>query len=689
MGSGQWVPNGVSLKTVGIASPESRNGRTAASVEKRLQGEQRHLLIVFRAVPGQAEIEQLRQQGITVLQYVPERGLMATVPAAASLADLDVEWYGPLEPLQKLSPRLVDAGLPRAPAGDTAEFTILVEFHGDVSRGDMAAIAASEGVHLVENPNLVSWQAMVRGTAARLVQLAGWDEVLYLFPASRELESLTPAEACRGALTAAGSIGQLTARVGEGWDGDGKGSADLNYYFSSYTGRLSQEQVRSEILRAMREWASVVKVSFAPGATADLRRTINVLFASGEHRDGYAFDGAGKTLAHAFFPAPPNPETIAGDLHLDDDEPWQTASNIDLFSVALHELGHSLGLSHSDNPAAVMYPYYRRVSTLSADDIDSIREIYAAHSGTPDVATPGGTPSPTPTPAPAPVAPLLLGIEQPATVNTTTTSATLNLQGTTAGGSAVGQVAWTNQRGGSGVASGFRPWTAAVPLQLGENIITLIATDNAQARNSQQIRVVRETGGTTPAPAALSLRIVTPQAGGVYQTGQATVTLAGTAGPDGGVQRVSWASSQGSGGSVQGGASWITSPVALEAGMNRITVTATDGRGGSASALLDVQYTPPLPPPIDVVAPALLVTSPTSATFATPNATLVITGTATDNTGVTEVNWVNGTGQSGKASGTSVWRIDYPLQMGINTIVVRAHDAAGNFSWRSLAVVRQ
>ncbi len=41
------------------------------------------------------------------------------------------------------------------------------------------------------------------------------------------------------------------------------------------------------------------------------------------HGDAYPFDGPGAVLAHTFYPAAPNPEPMAGDMHLDDDEGWR------------------------------------------------------------------------------------------------------------------------------------------------------------------------------------------------------------------------------------------------------------------------------------------------------------------------------------------------------------------------------
>lgn len=49
-----------------------------------------------------------------------------------------------------------------------------------------------------------------------------------------------------------------------------------------------------------------------------------------------------------------------------------------LYRVAAHELGHSLGLSHSTDIGALMYPNYIFSGDvqLSQDDINGIQAIY-------------------------------------------------------------------------------------------------------------------------------------------------------------------------------------------------------------------------------------------------------------------------------------------------------------------------
>ena len=65
------------------------------------------------------------------------------------------------------------------------------------------------------------------------------------------------------------------------------------------------------------------------------------------------------------------------DIHNTNHSPYR----VDLLSVAIHEIGHILGLAHSTIEGSVMWPLLQNgVHTLHQDDINGVQNIYGTKS---------------------------------------------------------------------------------------------------------------------------------------------------------------------------------------------------------------------------------------------------------------------------------------------------------------------
>ncbi|XP_020290861.1 matrix metalloproteinase-14 isoform X2 [Pseudomyrmex gracilis] len=149
---------------------------------------------------------------------------------------------------------------------------------------------------------------------------------------------------------------------------------NLTYKIAKYPSGLNKQEVEKEIAKAFNVWSGETDLTFTRKTGHD-NVHIEIRFEVGEHGDGDPFDGPGGTLAHAYFPV------YGGDAHFDDSERWTIRSyrGTNLFQVAAHEFGHSLGLSHSDVKSALMAPFYRGYDpyfNLDRDDVDAIQALY-------------------------------------------------------------------------------------------------------------------------------------------------------------------------------------------------------------------------------------------------------------------------------------------------------------------------
>ncbi|MDO8537972.1 MAG: Ig-like domain-containing protein [archaeon] len=90
----------------------------------------------------------------------------------------------------------------------------------------------------------------------------------------------------------------------------------------------------------------------------------------------------------------------------------------------------------------------------------------------------------------------------------------------------------------------------------------------------------------------------------------------------------------------------------------------------------------------DIQNPVVVIGFPALATYTytSANPIIVITGTATDNIGVTQVTWSNNRGGTGNAIGIIDWSANVSLQPGENIITFTAKDAANNIGTDSVTI---
>ncbi len=165
-------------------------------------------------------------------------------------------------------------------------------------------------------------------------------------------------------------------------------TSDMEATMAANTHGLSGGVWKTEILRGAQQWAinagvslSLVSDDGADWGEGDYQQgdpghgDIRI----GGYGSGTAF---GSHLAYAILPPPDNNFDLAGDIMFNTDYSWANGGAYDLQTVAIHEIGHALGLDHSAaGSTSVMWPVYTSTkNSLTADDIAGIDAIYSYRS---------------------------------------------------------------------------------------------------------------------------------------------------------------------------------------------------------------------------------------------------------------------------------------------------------------------
>jgi hypothetical protein len=149
----------------------------------------------------------------------------------------------------------------------------------------------------------------------------------------------------------------------------------LKYYIYNSSNSLTANERESIIQSAFQRWSAVSALTFTQvfsPASADIK----LQWATGTVGAGYVF--ANNVLAVAYYP-PPGGGNYAGSIYFNDAYTWSAGtggSGYSLLHVAMHEIGHALGLEHSNVAGAVLNPSYSGITTLGSDDILGIISLY-------------------------------------------------------------------------------------------------------------------------------------------------------------------------------------------------------------------------------------------------------------------------------------------------------------------------
>jgi len=161
-----------------------------------------------------------------------------------------------------------------------------------------------------------------------------------------------------------------------------EGERAIAYRLDPAGGALRPAEFARSIRSALDEWAATGCATFR-SARENETPALTFSWAGDAHGDCVPF-GADPSVAHA---GPVGPGTF---VHFDSERAWTSST---LRQAALHEIGHVLGLDHSPDETAVMYPEPSPARAhLAPSDLAGIHSLYGGGESAPgDLVVRGAT----------------------------------------------------------------------------------------------------------------------------------------------------------------------------------------------------------------------------------------------------------------------------------------------------------